>query len=570
MEARENLDPALVAVVEDEIENEAIVSNIAVSQTYVGVSVDRERRLIVYSLCYVPDADGPWTNDTGWRLWSGISGLNNGAVIDPFNYKSFQIMTRSLDDDTVTRYDCWSSTSTVPNGIGGSNGTARRMVEADYGTIQIPKLVDPRTGNVWSHHISVGARSCLIYEFRRSEDFKQTISPYVPSADRHLELLGITEDWVYIGDMGKDTPSTYTLELLPRVRTSDETAADYLLSYASFEFPETNNYNFRSAVSSDGSLYLFGSTGSIGVARTYKLYKFTQPTSAPFGGPVVGGGWTNVTPWSASDGPNTDAAAYRFASSIFQNSNILAYQPASNTLVCISKLMPAQKYPTPTNDPNDLAFDCTYIDLSDLSFGYHPAFVTGYMTAAWTTTSDPDEAAWAVLDCQEHDGDLAYHDYEFESVDYERRWFSFMVLPVVGGVIQGSYAAANPLHSASYRILVEYQFVPGSAPVVTRIYREEGWDLTYAAYGAAISHPEVVNYSMAGFDPNYGNLYDIGLWDEDTLSWWWSGNNGDFQQNFDADFAARFPYVDECTVFLRLSLNRNRGVCRIRYGDLWG
>lgn len=572
MGAKENLTPALISIVDDEIQAGAGETyGVRFSQKYCGVSYDRVRRLLVYSLCEIgTDTDGSSVNATGFDLYSGLHTIDAAATFDITNFKNWSIFTKSIDTDAVTQYVAWTAGSVVPNGVGPSTGSHRRFVEADYYTQQIPKLVDPRTGNVWSHHI-VGSGlapdiSCLIYEFRRDEDYAQTISPYVPPDDYHLEILGITEDWVYVWQYFTDT-----LELLPRVRTAEEVAQDYLLSYASFAFPADFVAALgatRVTMGADGSIYLLTMKTSAAGARNVKLYKFTTPTSAPYGGPTVGGGFTEITPWTSSTGPNTSNGSYRGWLGSFGNTNILWRQPATDDLVCVTKRLPRQKYPTQSTDPNDLAFDCTYVHLDDMSFDYHGAFVTGYMTEAWETTDDPNEAAWAVIDCAEHDTDLAYHDYDFSDyASYTRRWFSFMCLPVVGGVIQGSYSGATPKATSTYRVLVEYEFGFGSAPAAVRALPEQPWDDRYAAYGTAIGNTEVVNYSMADGDANFNSYYDIGLWDAQTSSWWYSGNDGNVW-DLNPAFTARSPYLND-PPFLRLSFSRNRGVYRIRYGDLF-
>lgn len=550
MEAKDQLDSALQTIVADEIQaGMGQTYAIEFSQEYASRAYDRLARKLIYSACDMnTNITGTDTNDTGFDLYSGLHTINNTASYDISQYKNWFLFTLDIDTDAVVRYDAWTASSIVPNGIGPSTGSHRRFVEADFYTRQVPMLVDPRTGNVWSHHVvaSTGApfRSCLVYEFRYSESYAQTISPYVPDGDRHLELFGITQNWVYIGDYGKDTAARYTLELLPRVRTSDEITADYLLSYASFEFPSAlDSAAIRTAITSDGSLYFLAMNSGTGSARDYLLYKFTQPTSAPFGGPVVGGGFTDETPWTSSTGPNTNAGNYRGWSGSFQNSNIMMYQPAGNILTCITKLLPRQKHPSASTDPLDLAFDCTYVDLDASTFDYHPAFVTGYMTLAWQPTTDPNDAAYAVLDCSEHDLDLAFHDYDFSAVtNYQKRWFSFMVLPVVDGAIVGSYNGAAPFDSASYRVLVEYKFVYGSAPTVTRVVPEKSWDDVYTTYAAAISDTSVVNASMAtmttGGDPNMNYYYDGGVWDAEREAFWYSGQNDNFWK-LDSDYTPR-------------------------------
>ncbi len=579
MEARENLDSALVTVVDDMIAaGSGVTSGIKVSQFYPGLSYDRVRRQIIYSVCYVADADGPtWTNNTGFGLYSGIHTINAGADYNEYRYKNFSIMVHDLDSETVTRHDCWSSTSAVPNGIGPSDGTYRRFVEADFDTSQVFKLVDPRTGNVWSHHTSdptsSPTRSCLIYEFRLSEDYAQTISPYVPDGNRHLEMFGINDDWVLVGDFDKTTNNVYDMQLLPRVRTADEVTADFLLSYADFDAPAaTAEMTITSAMDAEGNLWWFTQTFLDANARVYKLYKLEMPTSAPFGGPVVGGGWSDETPWSTAQGPDAASADYRGEGPGLSSTNEVIYHPGDNTLICLAKIYPTNAYPTPSSDVADFAIGATFVDLGDLSFEQHDAFVSGYMDASWAP-AELAGAAYAVLDCWVLDQDLRYHNYEFETVDYDRRWFAFAVMKVEAGVVQGSYLRASPLDSTgAHIVMVEYDFSNSViGPQVARVLDENGWDATYSAYGTAISDANVVMGSLVGYTLTVP-MYDAGFWDEAAQAWWWSGQRAPNFSRFDADYTERAiptPYVSE-PPFLRLSLERNRGACRIRYGDLWG
>lgn len=545
LEAKENLSADIIAVVDAEIAGPGLTANFATSPQDIGISYDRLNRTLVYSVCAVDPVSGTPTNATGVKLWSGVHTINAAATYDEYNYRNFSILTRTLDSETVTRWDAWDTASLVPNGIGPSDGTAKRFVEASYNDAQVIKLVDPRTRNVWSHHTSAaGLRSCLIYEFRFSEAYKQTISPYVPSADRHLELMGITAKWVYVADFAKLTGDRYTLELLPRVRLAAEVTADYLLSDGGFEVPSGVGGLYeegRTFIGTDASLYYFTCTPSFGAARKYYLYKFTQPSSPP-GDPIVGGGWTDATPWAAGTGPNLGSASYRGdIGSVGKNLPIPL--PATNGAALLSIFFAGSKYPTPSNDPSDFSIACTYVDLAG-AFDYHAAFVTGYMTAAWEPTAVAVDAAWAVWGVWETDGDLAYHDYEFPDVDYTKRWLFFGVSPVVAGVSTPTYDGSSPL-AAPHIMMVEYQFVSGAAPVLTgRRYDEANWDALYLAYAAAVADDNVIRASMLGSLVSGTGKPDIGVWDETGSAWWWSGQNTNFWQ-LDADFTPRLPYLEQ-------------------------
>jgi hypothetical protein len=560
MEAKENLSPSLKAIVDAEIIAGPEVTGIRMSQWQPGISYDRVRGLIIYSACVIPDlSDTTPINTTGHRLWSGVAGRDDGVAVDQGNYWNFHILTLDVNTEVVTSRDVYDSTSLVPNGIGGSDGTARRMSEADYFTAEIVKVVDPRTGNVLSHHTSGGARSCLIYEFRLSENYLQTISPYVPSGNRHLEIFGINDDWYLIGDLGKNTANRFTMELLPRLRTSDEVAADYLLSYASFQFPVgTEDYFFRTILDAEGSLYLYGSTAF--AARDYKLWKLTMPTSAPFGGPVVGGGWTNITPWAAGTGPNTDAAGYR--GGIAQNSEVLALRIADDELALVTKFYPGTVYPTPTTDPLDLQFDCTYVDLTGATFDHHSGFVTGYMTEDWVSTAVAADAAWAVQDCYQLDTDVEYNSYSFaaDEFNYTTRRIYFVVRPVIAGVVTPPYDD-DPPDNGTHIVMVKYAFASGSAPVVVEVNSlpaldEQLWDDEYPAYAAAIGNTNVVYRSLQVDILSNQTVYDSGIWVESQNAWWWSGQRSNLWK-LDAAFTDRDGYLGGVGLgmpFLKISL----------------
>lgn len=538
-----------------------------------STAFDPGLRKIFYSKCYWSDGLNA-TNDTGFRVWTGIIGFNNGAAYSPGNYNNFSIMSVDIDSDDVTEYDAYDPDSTVPNGIGGSNGTARRYVEADALEPQGIKIVDPRTGNVWSHHTAGGTRSCVIYEFRAQDDYALTISPYVPGGDRHLELFGISANWVVIGDFQKNTANRYTLECLPRLRQTDEVTADYLLSYAAFQMPSTfdgaANAPIRNCIDADGNFWFAGAERGSG-ARDYRLAKFVPP--AAVANPGVGGSVTDITPWTSSDGPNTDAAPYtRSSTATVLNNFILRNQisvyalHATDELVFINRLYPEQIGPSGSADRALLFFQATYIDMGDLSYDFVGSFITGYMTAAWVMTDDPNAAAYAVYDMRESDLYRDYNGYNYsgEGIDHTLRWFDVVVRPVSGGVIGDT--------TTTRIVKAQYRFVSGEVPALTRFIDEtNSWDPRYPDYAVAISDDDII-YFTTGQNTSGAVilLNDSILTDVATSSFWSSGLTPDDDGAFNrfTEYFLNREGEQVTQPFMKLSFSRNRGVCRIRYGDI--
>lgn len=504
---------------------------------YVGTSFDPLNREIFYSTCW-SQTGSTVANTTGFPIWTGVHNIASPGNYNELTYNNFAILKVNVDTFAVTSFSAYDSASTVPNGIGGSTGTSRRFVEAAAEQFQGIKIVDPRNRGVWSHHFAPTTRTCLIYNFRFEDDYALTLSPYVPSANRHLELFGITDDWVYVGDSGKDTAGFYTLELIPRVRTAAETAADFLLSYASFEMPSpADDYYLRSCLAGDGRMFVLGRNFNA-VTNAYRLWRFDPPTSAPFGGPVVGGGWTEVTPWAVATGPNTLSATF---DGLTGRKNLAAcyWLRAPEVAVCLSLYTPRNHTPVST-DPLDFHYQCTYFRPSDGAWSYAGDFVSGYMTAAWTMTADPMAAAWAIIDdrpVREFDNYRDFNSYDYSADipgdDDSLRTFLFQCRPVLAGAVGGP--------TTRHAILAQYRFAYGVAPALVRKIDERGWDDAYPAYGAAITNTNVVEASMndpAVDDPPPDFLNDNGLSPAGEDVWWFSGQSYDFFE-FNATFTNR-------------------------------
>lgn len=451
------------------------------------------------------------------------------------------------------------SGSTLAGGDTSSDGTWRRFVESfasDLG--QDPMMVDPRTGNLWQHvDAFADADFCLIYLFRASDDFSLVISPLRPPPGQtsHMRLTGISDDWVYVTLVEETHAHYYTLTLTPRTITAQETTLDSLLVYAQYVYdPLWNDYYFRNVFNHATSMFTFG--GAKSSSRAFKLYRFDEPSSAPFGGPTVGGGFADITPWGSSTGPNTDVTDYTVdgsspptRSTQKDNKYLLYYLPSTDDLVCITELW-AGDTPTGWDDPALTRFDCTYVNVGEGTFDYHQAFVTGYMTAEWTTTVVAADAAWVVLGTYEVDLYLGQNTYDFSGLgkDYTKRWIYFEVQPVVSG--SWSYDATT-----THIIMVQYQFAYGTAPTVVQVVDEQGWDDAYTAYATAIGNSNVVAKSI-GLKAQNENINNSGISDDANSVFIWDGYAEDSNLRHLGPVPSRQFYYnnsDATAPFLRLS-----------------
>lgn len=416
------------------------------------------------------------------------------------------------------------SGGTLTGGATPSDGTWRRYVDArSNGNGGNPLMVDPRTGNVWQHTDSANL-SCAIYLFRLADSFAQVISPYQPPPGQsaHMQLVGISNAWTYVRLEQGNRTHFYALTLTPRDIDSTETTLDNIVPYAEFVYdPLWNDYYFRNVFNHATSLFTYG--GSITGTRAFKLYKFDEPSAAPFGGPVTGGGFTDITPWGPSTGPNSNVAAWTVDAlhstppTYGDSKYCLYYLPDADDLVCINQLW-AGDTSTGWTDPTLTRFDCTYVPAAGGSFDYHEGFVTGYMKADWTTTTNPALAAWVVLNVRELDLYLGQNTYNFAGVDYTKRWFYFDVQPVVAGA--WTYDATK-----FHTIMVQYQFVSGAPPAVVQILDEQGWDDAYVAYGTDIGNTNVVYNSLGSFSRGTDEIGDAGYYDSMQSAFYWCSND---------------------------------------------
>lgn len=529
MEAVDNYN----SVYGPQVSNDTAPANCIPTQLYPGMSYDAVRRKIMYVAYVCPDGDV--TNDTGHALWNGTDSIDAGATYDATIGKNLFVCQVDIDTQAVTWFDVWSSTSTVPASVFG-DGTARRYTDTNF-VDQGPTVADPRTGNVWMHSFGESV-VCSLYLFRRSDDFKQIISP-LTNPGQHITIRGMEDDWVYLTE---EQSGVGNLTLTPRLITAAETTADYLLAYANFALPGAFASSYNAAITdANGDMWWFSCKAS--GTRGYKLNKFTKPSAFVYPTPPMDGGFTDVTPWSVSTGPNTDVSGYTTLDNISRTQCFAFKLPSTNGVALVSELLPSN---AGTTDPNDWRLDCTYVDLDDLSFDYHQAFVTGYMTEDWVSTSDPMEAAWSVQSFLQTN---IYRDTDsYAFVDsYVRRRFYFQCCPVSGGTVDPSF------HHRRY-VLATYDFISGSAPALVSFYLEQSWDDSYPDFQAAYGETNPMWWCVTLPNDSFEIWSEIGFYDEVTNSWWTSTYHNDATYYLNPAFTSRADFSGNASPpFLRLS-----------------
>jgi hypothetical protein len=379
MQAKENY-PADIAARLDADD----VPVILLSDQILGMSYDRVNRKFFY-LQGVAETTPTTTNATGHTLWDGENSYAPGdpyeTDVDEYIFKDLFVTVKDLATGAITAHTWYNGAFTVPNGIGGSDGTWRRLgFDMFSGGNNLPSIVNPRNQDFW-----VSAGSCELYQLRATDSYALAISPLFPVLNRNdiVRIRGITETWCYATEHRSAVVDEH-FYLVPATFTAAEIAADYKLIYADYTMPsaaKTSWYN--TCLDKNGNCWIFGANKS--GARQFFLWKFTPPSAFVYPTPPVDGGVTDVTPWASGTGPNTGVSGYTsfgyyttFNKQV--NQFILMALPATDELVAISKLFPGDMG---TSDPLDLRFDCTYVDISGaLTFETHQSFVTGYMTAA--------------------------------------------------------------------------------------------------------------------------------------------------------------------------------------------
>lgn len=398
----------------------------------------------------------------------------------------------------------------------GSDGTWRRFVydTSNYGG-DVEGFVNPYTEDYWVH-----CQSCELYLFRNADRYAQMISPYLMTLNPEAfgNPVGVTADWVYFLEYFS---GDNIMHILPSTITSAEVAMDQLLSTYDYPYPD-NTYIIRNVIGPDGNLYAYGGvqTG----ARNYKLWQC-----------VPGAGFTEITPWTSSTGPNSNCAAwFQMVWNPAWATNYIIKLPGDPALVLIQK-----QYPSDAGHPNNFDYfrvDFTYYNIVTGAFSYWEGVVTGYMDVHWRPTSS-DAAFWNVLNFQEINNYLECSDYNYPDVDYALRWFNFICEQVNGSGNQMS-------------VFVQYRFdsYSGGPPQVVQVVPETGWDNAYPAYGATIGQPEVVAGSLPTLSVSQNYAYYTDFFFEDNAvydpatGFWLSGDNP-FFCDFDPRFAGRYSQV---------------------------
>lgn len=541
MEAKQNYSPSMQTIIDTN--PSGLYENIYASQTFTGDSFDPVRRQFIYSACQQLTADGTTKPHS---VWDGAIEIPSGDDIFTSLFLNFHTIVRDIDSETVESFEAYNTAQLVPAGIGGGDGTWRRYMDT-YAVQerQIRRLIDPRTGNLWQHTYGDNF-PCGLYLLRPEDDYQQIISPV--SYVSHMEICGLTDDWLYFLMEPASFASWFEkLRLIPREITAEETTADELLVYASFDTPAYMQlgYTFRWTLDFDGNVWFFSrnKTGT----REYKLTKFEPPTSAPYGGPTVGGGFTDVSPWTSSTGPNANVTGYTLQGGNNWNKSIMfaAPQVGSTTLdllVMIAKFQP-NEFTFASTDPALLRWDTTYYNITTTAFETYEGFVTGYMKADWTPAADiDDDAAYVVIDCQEVNFYQNANSFNYKTDEgttalrdaYARRWFFFTVQKVVDGA--WTYDAAE-----NHTVIVQYAFALGAAPTVVITYDEDLWYADYSYTG--FSHP--MNSLMNALGQSTIGLpqfFEWGVYDDVSNSFWWGGPQsagGNRMDNLDPDYANR-------------------------------
>lgn len=425
-----------------------------------------------------------------------------------------------------------------------SDGTWRRIVDFYNSSQNGNCVVNPANGDFWAHsNAFAGANPCVIYQLRRVDNFALNISPMQPidGTGKHCDLRGMTNNYVYTIQFNNDVHLDGTSWLVgaPINITAAELAVDYKLPYFWFACPFQTRSNaafVACAFSTDNKVYQLWDAGAGLGYNQWFLYRFDEPTSAtPYNQGTSGGGFTNITPWTPTTGPNTNGQNY-IGNNSEGNPTILYYLPTTNQLVCISRLYPQDKIGGGTQ--SDYSQNCTYVSNPEgvATFEYHPQFVTGFMDANWNplpttgTNVAPAGATYAVVDSQEVDPYINFSSYHYTdaAMDYTTRWFLFTTSLVSPGAtfVPPSRVYANAPNAFS--VLVKYKFVAGSPPQVVQFYPETPWDaqLPLNPDWGGLPGPGCVDLcagivsSGAAISSEFNNT---GIYDPVTNAFWFSG-----------------------------------------------
>jgi hypothetical protein len=427
-----------------------------------------------------------------------------------------------------------------------ATGAERRVTEFDNsGAGNGNAMVDGATGNLYMHALAGGRLPCIIYLLRKSASYALEISPMFPydGGDRHMDLRAISQKYAYTLEYDNAFLGSDGLTWLvgtPRDIQAAESAVDYKLPYFWFQSPLSISFQAATpylttvTASSNNKLYLLFVQAS--GARNYKLYRFDEPSAAvPYNTGTTGGGFTDITPWSSSTGPNTFAAPYTTTNSRGTKFSQF-YLPSTNQLAIVTRYFPGDKPSSPTQ--SDFFCDCTYVSTPDGSatMDYHHAFVAGFMDVNWNPLSSvgnvaPARAAWAVIDVQDMDSYLDVNSFRFPGFDYTQRWLIFTTLPCNPGDTIVPPPGVNVDNVNYVTIHILYQFTSGAPPIVVRFYSEYGWDTQlplnsdFAGFPTGNAVVQLVGNGLANSTIS-GDFYTVGLYDSVTNAFWWPGQSG--------------------------------------------
>lgn len=550
LEAKENYDSSTAAALDAGTLPKGS-AQYTQTQTLCSCGFDPVGRTIVYGFGDNPNGTTLVTNSTGFHLYSGTTSINAGATYDESAKRNFNVVTKEIDTGAVTFFTAYDASSTVPNGVDGSDGTWRRFIESTASVDQNPHIVDVQTGNLWCHFIFSG---CSVECLRLQDSYAKTLSPFTAGA---IFIWGLSDDWAFITT--GDTPN-FLLNLVPRLRTADEITADHLLSYAQFDTGEPfDTVSVTWSVCVGGNQHLYAMFLDTSPSWNFKLLEFTPPSAFVYPTPPVDGGWADVTPWGSTDGPNAHAAAWSGANGDWSVHKLM-WLHATNRLVVLTCYAPQSKG-TPSTDPLDYHLSCGYFTPSGATWAFTGDFVTGYMTSAWAMTSDPSAAAYAIRLQSRDTSDFTgirfsdqYRDYNGHAIsdlvpgdDDSKRLFYFEVNPVSGGVVDTTTQKG---------VFAIYQFDTAgvAAPSLVAFYPTQGWTDAYPAYSTDVGG-DVVQLTLypdsvvASGEPQFKDDF---IWDSANNAIWASGAYFTFY-DFDSAFTGRTAYANSSAPWMRLS-----------------
>lgn len=513
MEAKENYDPTRAT----QADGGAFPVPIVVEPSYIGLGYDPVSRNLFYQAIIGHNNTG--LNDSGYTLWDGADYTLNGAHIG--NNWSFRLARKNIDTGVVTFFDAYDPAFTVPAGIGPgggpvSDGTWRRNVkDTRYSAGNYPCWSDPRTQDVWFR-----AESCELFVVRAANNYALAISPLVASLSATFNLLvkGMTDDWVYAVEVSPEVDGGGKLHMTPRIDTAAEVTADKKLAYASFDLPaffsqEFNQY-FVSALHVSENLFVFGSpVGSPTSSGTtdFRLFKFTKPSTFVYPTPPIDGGFTEVTPWTSTTGPNAPLVGATLVDYVTER--CFAQMSHGKTQLQLLSVGSANDFAS--YDDNNTTITHTWYKPADGTWG-STLIAHGYMKADFTLGTDNADSAF-ILTGEVHafntglDKDTAYDD-----ALHAQRWYAFFAWAIDAGV---------PDFGPQIVVFVRLDWNDGAAPTIGMVIDERNaWDPAYAAYAAAIGSTRIVASSLQLGNSGFVNIGpDMGVFDPQAPAFWFSG-----------------------------------------------